>query len=778
MTDFVMSKTSQDLSKAEVRKQLEIADRDISYANAWLSGAVDSSDLLVRIVGKMVLSADHDSKVAYEELLTGTYYDVNKNYEDWAKSQGIDVGNMKKRNAPIIDQKTMNIATGDGIYFVTPDSKEGKAIMAKPDGHPLKEYYKVMVLDYVKAQEVYPKMLRPGYRIPTIAQSILETTLEGDNKVKRLGNRALDTIRKTTDDIDRRATDENGNPIEFLPIRFVSKQDGKDGRFKKSDVSLDIASTTLAFRAESYRTEKFKPILNDLELAKYILETREVTETRRVSLLTDERVAKVDEFGKPITKSGVESNAFIQVDQFLKRMVYGQIKDEGYTIDILGLKIDTAKVADAIIKYTGLRFLALNVNVAAANFITGEATILKEAIGGNHFNLKGYWNGKKRYMKEIVPTMAEIGKRRKTTKFALMMNYMNIQDHYRSREDLGMDTTKLKTMLDFSNINFMADGTDIEMRASVMFAMMDKFKVTLADGTEVDLYEAYDAKNGQLHLKDGVTKDGKPLTQKEITKFRNKVIKVNEDILGVYNTINSGAFKGKSIGRMVMVMRNWLKPGLDARWKLKYYDERLTGYNEGHYISAINFFRETFGPNSEGKKTVERLKYLFAVGLDNANLLTQAEKDKLSIEDQQSLTEVRKANIKKTVVELYIMMGISLLSALAFDDDDDEEISAIHYFLLRLKNELRAFSSPTTAWEILNSPSVTLAAISDSFDFIYDLTVNSGINAIKGKDIYEVTKDNQYKIINKLEKQIPIWNQRNQFNNYSGKIDWMKNPKR
>ena len=49
--------------------------------------------------------------------------------------------------------------------------------MAKPDGHPLKEYYKVMVLDYVKAQEVYPKMLRPGYRIPTIAQSILETTL-------------------------------------------------------------------------------------------------------------------------------------------------------------------------------------------------------------------------------------------------------------------------------------------------------------------------------------------------------------------------------------------------------------------------------------------------------------------------------------------------------------------------------------------------------------------------------------------------------------------------
>lgn len=773
VASWVQKNTNQNLELEDIKAQLRVADRDISLVNRGLDAIVDSRDAVLRVIGKSVINAKANAYRKTEKLLKEQWLDVNEKYEEWLRKQKIDPSDLHERHKFILDPKSL-VKGSTAISFLDPDSKAGKEIMARPKGDPLRDYYEMIVGSYLKAQKTIPRFMRPGLRIPSIKRSMWELVSEekGAGKLRVLKQASLDAFRRTYDETDFQATDEAGNPIDFLPVRFISRQDGKDGRMSVREVSLDLSSTVLMFLDEMNAHDELLEIVHDLELAKDVLASRDVTKTKRTpgfaGLLSSDRVAVVDNDGYIQTVPGDNSNSYKMAEQFISRMVYGKIKANEGNIKIGKLQVDTAKAVDTLLRYTGIRMMAGNLNVAFSNIATGEATMLKEAIGGRWFTMKDWRYGKAKFFKEIPASAGEIGQRKKTTKFASVFDYFNPEDQSRGNLALGKDNTVTKRVLDTQNLNFLNNITTLEMNGSLMLTIMNQYKLQGPDG-EKNLYDALEVKDGVVKVAKGYTLNGKPVTDVELNNIRNKIIAVGQRMNGIYNTIDSPGIRAYSWGRLVMMMRNWLKPGIDARWRLQYYDERLGSQEEGYYLSAIRFFSNMFGKDGWITKDINNLKYIIGLGLRDEDLLTPAEQETLSEEQQKELADLRRANVKKTLFELYLIAGLAALAFFGWDEDDDRD-SFVLYHIVRLKRELSTFFSPTEAWSVLRSPTVALDTIQRFGQFVDSVTTGV-VTGEAFEDYKQGPNKGEMKIWSQLQNKIPFWAQRNQFTDLDRKID-------
>ena len=200
---------------------------------------------------------------------------------------------------------------------------------------------------------------------------------------------------------------------------------------------------------------------------------------------------------------------------------------------------------------------------------------------------------------------------------------------------------------------------------------------------------------------------------------------------GVYNAGDKPAAQAHTVGRLVNFMRSWLAPGIAARWNTKYQDVRLNQVNEGHYISALVAFNNVYGRDGFLLGTLNNMKTLFWMSEKDEKMLLLPDELDLSTEEQNELINMRKANIRKTMFKLYTIAGLGLLLFAGFDEDDDE--SYAKYMAARIRRELLTFMSPTTAWDVLRSPTVALNTI-ESAGNLLATSMDSGWNFISGKD--------------------------------------------
>lgn len=775
----VKNVTSEELPLESIRKQLDIADKDVGLVRRGLDAIINSSDVVLRAIGKIVTNAKARANRRSEHFLKTTLLDAVKNYQDWAKTQGISTSDMKTMNRTILSDVSF-IKDSTEVKFVNPESPEGKKILARDKNDPLRKYYEAVVMSYLESQKTLPVSLRPGTRIPSIRKSALEIVTEspGFEKLNVIKEGFIDNFRKTYDETDRKATDEGGNPIEFVPVRFISKQDGADGRMSTKEVSLDVASTVYMFISEMNNHDEMLSIIHDLELAKDVLKKREVALTKRKSgfagLLSPERDQLKTDDGDVLTKPGVTSNSYLQLDTFLKRMVYGQTKKDEGEVSILGTKVDIAKTADTLSNYTGLRIMAGNLNIAFSNVATGEVTMLKEAVGGRWFTLSDWWKGKKTFFKEVVPYMGEWGLRTTKSKFGSIFEWINPEDSKHSNLQLGKGNTRGKQLFKWRTLNLPNTMGNLEMQGSLMMTILGKEKFKDLTGETVSLYEALEVKDGIPSIKSGYkyqgNKSGK-FTDDDINRVRNKIIRLGQDINGIYNVIDSSGIKATAVGRMVLVMRGWLAAGVDARWRNRFYNERLEGQDEGYYISSAQFFSNMFGPNGWMKENIANLRYLVGVGLSNANMLSEQEKNSLTQEQQDDLADLRRANVRKFLFEMYTIAILSALAMFGWDDDDKDSFALYH--IVRLRRELSTFFSPSTAWDVLRSPTVALDTIERATDFVSQIT-QVPIDLARGKDIATYKQGpnkGESKAWVNIQNKLPIWSQRHQFEDFDKRIE-------
>lgn len=751
------NKTNPNLTKEQIKDEIEMADRDITWFSQMTDVGKEMRDLIVstaeRIVGKVMpeawrksqadlyteevtkvnskvefLVATGNEKSPFKYMNFNISYDkkgrlgVLNRYEAWLGK----TSTFADKFAPVLDTKSLQ-ENEDGVQFVAPWSAKGKEIMSYKPGdknYPLKEFYENFVLKYLVDQNEIPRSLRPGLRIPTIGKKTMEILSSGGNVLGQLTENMHNEIRRRYDESDYYSVDAEGKKQDYIPTRFVAKQDGKDGRLSTREVSLDIATTVTLFSTETYHRKGMEAVVNDLELAKNVVSKRKVkTNTKFIDapgiegFLVPEREGNVLESGEFEYIPGIQSNSYKAIDALMRRKVYGQWKKEEGNFKVGKNKYSVSKIVDALLKYSGFNIMFGNVAIPLTNAFVGEITTLKEVIGSNLITAEDYLAGKKLYSDAALSSIKDLGRREKTTKYGRVYDFFNPFEHAQLR-DLGLESTYAKTVM---NKILTSGGSAVEfyLSSTALGAVFNRFKAQKGKDS-VNLYEALEVKkDGTVNLAAGYTfNDKTKLATEDFDMIKDYTLRLYQNLHGVNNASDKGNAQETSIGRLVLFMRSWLTPGINTRWRTKFFDDRLKQDVEGHYISSLVAFNNIFN-TQEGfvNKTLDILKVLFWMELNDPNLLLTSKERTLDQDQQSMLINMRKANMRKTLFELYLLVGLTALLAFGWDDDDND--SYAKYMVARIRREMMAFVSPSTAWDVLKSPSVAMNMIDGMNKLIY-----------------------------------------------------------
>jgi hypothetical protein len=754
------NKTWTKEEEQEFENNLLVADRDEHWWSRYVRSGVDVADQLVKAVSFALQSAYRNAHRSFESTLYSTVPEKRtlrytrfvdnplwtpesefspiksetlridytrgdkaktlENYINWRGKQYT----IRDKFAPILDQESFK-PDSDGVKFIDPFSKEGQRILRIKESdadYPLKAFYETYVLDYLNDQEAIKlPSQRPGLRIPTISKKLSESiiTTNISNWPKMFSKQFMDNFTLRSDETEYAAVNQHLKPKQELTLRFTAKHDGKDGRYTTDQISLDIASTTLIFKREMLTREELNKIQSNVELALEQAQDREVVETKVTNVLTGERQGYELEGGGYKTIDGQASNSYKLLEDLAQKYLYGiSKKPQKY-----------GKALDFLTKVSGLNIMLGNIAIPITNAFMSNYALVVEAVGGNMISKTDLANGYKLYKDSILPLGKDFGKKFRTTEFGKLISYFNPLERRENISSIGIDG---QFMRDSWNL-FTSTGNNIveqELAVVTMGAIMNKYKAKDSAGKEVPFYEAVTiSEDGKLRLKNGYTyKDKKSINNKDIDTILHNVIRLYHITSGVYNDLDSGAASRDAVGRAVMFMRRWLPAGLDARFRRKT-EDRLGKIFEGQYISSAIAFKNLYAKNGIIDGTLKSIRLLSWFGSYNPETLLLPEELELSQEEKQELIELRKANIKKTLFQLYT---ITVLSALLFMGEEDDD-SYAKYLVARVRREMMTFISPLTAWDVLRSPSVVMnqiqqieGAVSSSVEALYDVTLGDG----------------------------------------------------
>jgi len=354
----------------EIRDSMQLLLQDVNFLTSWLSSSNDVRDTLVSSISSLALRADQiasqrSNTVAYDKTTSEvtlnlwqretnsavkvTYTKTGldkalKDYQDYLGSKATKLS-FREMFDPFLDQDSFK--KGFNIKFVSPISKEGKAILAIKEGskeYPVKQFYTSYVLELLRAQETYPRSQRPGLNIPTILKGKIETVFSADSVgqvAKNLKQNALRTIVKNGTEVEFKQADSAGDPVKSIPIRFASKTDGKDGRITKSEVSLDLPETINLAIQYANQYDELKKVQADIELLVQTAKLRQVMLSKQDSMLEFTPTAKtILPSGLPDTKSGVESNSSRMAIQAANEKVFQESKEDEGSVKALGVIMD------------------------------------------------------------------------------------------------------------------------------------------------------------------------------------------------------------------------------------------------------------------------------------------------------------------------------------------------------------------------------------------------------------------------------------------------------
>jgi hypothetical protein len=376
-----------------------------------------------------------------------------------------------------------------------------------------------------------------------------------------------------------------------------------------------------------------------------------------------------------------------------------------------------AKLLDALSSLSGLNIMLGNVAIPLTNAFMGNYALFTEAVGGNLISFNDLKVGGKTFVKHALTIGKDFGKKTKETQFGKLMGYFNPLDRTEGFQSISINGHFVRESFNLLT-NSGASIVENELAMVTMGSVMNQYKIVNPEGVEVPFYEGVEIDNaGKLSLKKGHTYEGKKtISNEQIDKILHKVIKVYHVTSGVYNDMDRGMASRDMWGRAIMFMRNWLPAGLDARYRRLYNDPRLGGAkNEGQYISAAIAFKTLYGNNGYFDATLKSIKLLSWFGEYNAETLLLPHELELSEPEKQEIIELRKANVRKALFQLWTVAVMSAIALLAFSGDDGEEDSYIAYMMARVKREIMTFGDPITAWEVLRSPTILMQTVKNLY---------------------------------------------------------------
>ena len=555
---------------------------------------------------------------------------------------------------------------------------------------------------------------------------------------KGLGKDLADSVIRRGDESEfggQKVTDVRGNIHKFLPVHFTSKIENPH-----ENMTTDLLAGMSAYLGMAERHKAFTKNIAMINLTKDVYNSRQITKgKKKVGRGIGEAVGLLKQEDAVETTGG---KAAEHLNAYIDMLMFREIKLDHGSFDVGDLKIDKAKLADALNKYTAIKSLSLNIHSGVANVALGNLLILQERIAKEYFSSDGIKFAKRVYRKELASVINDMGQIAPKSKMSLFSEYFDSMQDYESREGgENANRSRFGRLVNTSALMFIQQAGEHQMQMKTALAIAHDTKV-LVDGKEMNLWEAYDAINGKLIAKGKITNlDGSKFDAASENKYVNKVHRLNQKLHGIYNLKDRSLIQRGALGRLATMFRKYLIPGLNRRYGKAKFDHMLDQEVEGMYTSVFKFMGSLISDLRQGQ-------FSFAANFDK-------------------LSDHQKANMRRTLVEVSTLIGLMITAAAlaSIGDDDDERSWGLNFLALsvnRLYTELGAnvpFTMPKEMLKLMESPAAGMSTIKSVVALGYDSVNWTGIVSDE-KEFFPTYQSGNNKGRSKFavnfEKAIPI----------------------
>jgi hypothetical protein len=673
------------LTQSSLEEQLQRATRDIGFGSLWLEAAISSSDQVTSLFAKAVKFQEFKANfkdrmnqekigialAAYEKEKGKAGSDIEKYYGELVEEVNIELG--RDFDGSMLTEKRI-------VFRDVEDIKS-------PAG---KELLSVLKDVYGEAQELLPES--QNMKVEKVVDKVIADSLpfirrSGADRIKSNGlwntikSEFQEIYKPLSTDTEYGYTTEAGEVIRSIPIHFTKR--GIDDRaMDNKDISKDIVASVLQFSQMANKYTMFKTIQAEVEFMDQTIAKREVPEITPAGTKKIDKIANIFGLTDYVKSDTARVNKRLQ--EFINMTYYG-MQEKPNIQTIFGHEIDTNKLLNFLGKWTGFTTLALNFLSAVNNVILGNFYMFQESVARQNFgDMKlNLAEGKAIYYKATAKMMGDIGKIEGLSKETqLIRKYDALQGSFRDISGDFVTGSKMKKLWQGSTLFFMNHLGEHEMQASSMFAAMAGKKVKTASGEEIRLFDAYSLDDkGNLALREDVE-----WSDKDVFEFQNKLHATNKSLHGNYNDFDKTVMQKYTIGRLVLMFRKFMSPGVRRRFGRLSIDNELSELHEGFFVTTVRLMRNDL--------------------VELKNWLTFKE---------NTLTEHEKANLKKTIAEIGMWITTMAMFAVAAgflgDDDDSWAGAMVLYEIKRLQTELGFYFNPAETLKIIKSPAATTTTV-------------------------------------------------------------------
>lgn len=567
-------------------------------------------------------------------------------------------------------------------------------------------YHAELLKIYFEAQAKLPESQQKGFRVPSISKSDLERIMQNGFKDFAKTN-VSEAVRMQSWDTEFALGSLSEEDVKFLPIYYTQPIDAKD-------VSLDFASTILAFSAMANKYEALNSVNAEISLMKVVVGARKVPETNSKGQAVLDAFAKKLGYEEYIRQNG-ESYSKKHLDAFIDMVVYGEMQKAEEIFGGLSL----TKLTNTAMSYSAITSIAADLLKGVANNFQGNIQILIEASGGQFFNRANLRRGKAYLAKNLTSVLGDFGKPAPTSLLGRLVEKYdpmqgNFKDNYGKKVSMSMLNKLMRTDTLFFNQHF----GEYELQVSTMLAIFDAIKVldktTNQEITLLQAYNTYGVDEAHSKIKIALTdSNGRVVTndQGEIVyvpfgetqrqDIQARIHGLNKYMHGVYNDFDKGTIQKHSLGRLALMYRKHVVPGYKRRFKRASMDHEIGSPTEGYYRT----FADTM--------LSDLRQYKFNV-----------------IKNWSTYTPFQKAQIAKVLTEITIILALSTLAFILTnvlvnpDDDDREDVQDLWiynftlYQIVRMRSETASYINPIDALRVMRSPSAITSTIDRIIKFM------------------------------------------------------------
>ena len=569
------------------------------------------------------------------------------------------------------------------------------------------EYYKFLLTTYFDSQKKVPKRKEGDkFILPYIDKSTNDRLLQGEfwNTLKY---KAKDLFMLMEEDMLKENVEKN----KTIPVLYYNNSNSIDAE----NVSTDLLHSIMRFKMASDRysiQNKYVPLANNLlSLVQKTSPVESDTEGFKILDKAAKTVGITSGINKYVKKHE-QSNVVAMLESFIDTQIYGIARKDA-RFNIGGVTIDTGKIADTIMSFASHTQIAVDPLTSLANSLNAQIQIAEEAFAGQFIDRKTWWEAQKYYNTHEMDFIHDsLQPYNKSFIGTLMDTYDAMQGEY--VDEFGHKLTKSAFKAKMSSgIGFsMMHKGEHRAAAIMMLSLLNKQKV--GNKTLFEIHKEQFEKEGKIELN---------------FQTQTRLHAINKRLHGVYNRFDAPEIQRHTLGRLIIMYRKFLAPGLKRRFKQEGLDYELGDYTEGFYRQ---FYKTMF---TDVKK------------------LASAMQNK-----QGDMTPYELYNIRRAIFEHLMIITTGILSSIlmamgGFGDDDENEYlyGALLYQVLRVNSELSIyggigdinnyllpdFNEVVTPYKATSAAFTTIAKVQK----LYSLAMGDAVNLIQGEDIARYKRD-------------------------------------